>query len=464
MRERLPSEEVRKKERGNNVFEIKEYAICILVTLVLLGIEAMVSSGIAALENVSETELKKKAEDGEVKAKTLLREMQLLEQNPSFLLLVMTSLNLAIGFIYSRCIVYWSEVVVQYSDQGMLFWLARRLFQLFGMLLLILVVSVFGNAMPRKLALKHSEQKAHRYAWLVLGLMRLFHIFAMVVDCSVLILFKLTGKNVKDYEECVTEEEIISIVNEGLEQGILENNEVEMIANIIEMDEKEVRDIMTRRTKIVAMDANLTLEEAIQFMLANSYSRFPVYEGDIDNIIGIVFWKDLTKYYIQHEEHSVQLRDLAKKPYLIPDTQKIDVLFEEMQLKKIHMAIAIDEYGQTAGIVAMEDVLEEIVGNIFDEFDVDERMIIRQRDGKYFMRGMAPLEDVAAELGLNMDEELEDYDTLNGFLISQLGHIPKEKEKVNIMYKGYEFRVVDIKDRMIRFVRVHREEKEKTML
>ena len=123
------------------------------------------------------------------------------------------------------------------------------------------------------------------------------------------------------------------------------------------------------------------------------------------------------------------------------------------------MAIAIDEYGQTTGIVAMEDLLEEIVGNISDEFDVDERTIIKQREGKYFMRGLASLEDVAEELNINMDEELEDYDTLNGFLISKIGHIPTVKEKVDILYKGYEFHIVDVKDNTIRFVRVHNQEK-----
>lgn len=123
------------------------------------------------------------------------------------------------------------------------------------------------------------------------------------------------------------------------------------------------------------------------------------------------------------------------------------------------MAIAIDEYGQTAGIVAMEDVLEEIVGNIFDESDSDERMIVKQREGKYFMRGLTQLDDVARELGINMEKEQEDYDTLNGFLISQLGHIPHEKEKVEIVYKGYEFHVVDVKDKMIRLVRVHKDNK-----
>ena len=293
--------------------------------------------------------------------------------------------------------------------------------------------------------------------------MSVFRVLSVIIEKSVAIVFRLTGRNVREYEENVTEEEIISIVNVGLEQGVLENTEVEMIANIIEMDEKEVRDIMTRRTQIVALEANMTVEEAMVFMMEKSYSRFPVYEGDIDNVTGVVFWKDITKYYIQNKDKTVPVRELARKAHLVPDTQRIDVLFEEMQMKKIHMAIAIDEYGQTVGIIAMEDILEEIVGNIFDEFDVDERMIFKQRDGKYFMRGLTPLEDVAEELNIDMAEELQDYDTLNGFLISRLGHIPREREKINIVYKGYEFRVVNVKDRTIRYVRVHREEKKQVM-
>lgn len=442
------------------MFEYKKYAISIVATLVLLVMEAMVSCGTAALDNISESDMKRRVEEGDERAIRILDVMYRMEKNKRFVLVLMTTLNLAIGFFYSRRIMYWSSIAAQMTTDSQMAEVFRNIFQLIGMLLLMYVVVLFGNAIPQKVALKHSEKKADRYAKFLMCLLSVFQIFSIVIDKSMILLFKISGRNLKDYEDNVTEEEIISIVNEGLEQGILEDNEVEMIANIIEMDEKEVRDIMTRRTKIVGLDGNMTVEEAMQFMMEKSYSRFPVYDGDIDNVIGIAFWKDITKYFIQNKDRSIPIRELAKKAYLVPDTQKIDVLFEEMQLKKIHMAIAIDEYGQTVGIVAMEDVLEEIVGNIFDEFDVDERMILKQRDGKYFMRGLAPLEDVAEELGIYMEEELEDYDTLNGFLISQLGHIPKEKEKINIVYKGYEFRVVDVKDRMIRFVRVHKEEKE----
>ena len=433
--------------------------VSIMITIVLIVIEAIFSSGIAALENISEADLKKSSEQGDKKAKKLLDIIVLLELYPTFVLLVMTSINIAIGFCYAKRIVYWSSVLAWKIGAEQFFYLFKLGFEFIGIVLLIYIVVLLGNVLPQKMALKHSKNKAYRSVGLIVFFIKVYKVLLGLIEKSVFLIFKLTGKNMDEYKDNVTVEEFISIVNEGLEQGILENNEVTMIANIIEMDEKEVRDIMTRRQKIIALDGNITVKEAVDFMMEKPFSRFPVYDGDIDNIIGIVFWKDITRYCIQNKDTTILLRKLAKKPYMVPDTQKIDLLFEEMQLKKVHMAIAIDEYGQTAGIVAMEDVLEEIVGNIFDESDSDERMIVKQREGKYFMRGLTQLDDVARELGINMEKEQEDYDTLNGFLISQLGHIPHEKEKVEIVYKGYEFHVVDVKDKMIRLVRVHKDNK-----
>lgn len=439
------------------MFAIRKYAVCILITIGLIILEAIITFGMTAIGNVGENTIRHKADEGDKRALRLRDLLERLENYENFILSICTTINIAIGFFYSRRIIYWSSigstVVKDYQISSFL----AKVFQLIGMVVLIFIVTVLGNALPRKLALRRSEEKAFQYVGVVALFVGSFGLFSRLVEITVYGLLRLTGKRMEEFEESVTEDEIISIVNEGLEQGVLEDNEVEMISNIIEMDEKEVRDVMTRRNQIVALDGNLSLEEAMEIMLEKSYSRFPVYEDTIDNVIGIVFWKDLTKYYIKSKNKKVLLRQMAKKAYLVPDTQKIDVLFEKMQLKKISMAIAIDEYGQTVGIVAMEDILEEIVGNIFDEFDEDERMIIKQRDGKFFMRGLAQLEDVANELEINLDEELQDYDTLNGLLISQLGHIPKEKEKINIIYKGYEFRVVDVHDRMIRFVRVHKE-------
>lgn len=439
------------------MFEIQKYGVTIIVTVLLLMLESMITCGWKAFENMKEADLKKMKEEDEKRADKLQRVKQQLEMYTTFLPILITSINLCIGFFYGKRIIYWADYCTAILCSSSYAWILRKVFQVIGMLFLVYVVVLFGVMVPGKLALKASEKKAGYLCGLFSVLIGVFCIAAKIVEKSVTLIFFLIGKNTKEYQDLVTEEEIISIVNEGLEQGVLEDAEVEMIANIIEMDDKEVKDIMTRRKNIVAIDGAMGIEEALDIMLMKNYSRYPIYEGDIDNITGIVFLKDVTRYFIQNRSENIRVGTLAKKAYCVPDTQKINQLFEKMQSKKIHMAIAIDEYGQTAGIVAMEDVLEEIVGNIYDEFDVDERMIIKQREDKYFMRGLAPLEEVAMELGIDLGDELQDYDTLNGFLISRLGHIPSEKEKVNILYQNYEFRVVDIKNNMIRFVRVHKE-------
>ena len=432
----------------------EKYFIVIMVILILL--EAVLSCALSALENCSEKEIQKKVRVGNTKAKQIIFVLEEMQKYDNFILAIMTILNLGIGIIAGTQLNGWMKYIrnmrFQYKQ-------IEWLFCGICILLLFFCVILLGNVIPRKIAKKNPEKKAEYLVVFLLHFLRLFKPFIFILGCSVSLFFKITGNNPKEYENNVTEEEIIAIVNEGLEHGVLENNEAEMISNIMEMNEKDVRGIMTRRQKIVALNGELDLENAMHVMLEKSFSRFPVYVGDIDNIVGIVFCKDVTKYYIQNQDRSIPLSQLARKPYFVSDTQNIDLLFEEMQMKKIHMAVAIDEYGQTAGIVAMEDILEEIVGNIFDEFDEDERMIIKQREGKYYMRGLTNLKDVAEELHLDMEKELEDYGTLNGFLVSKLGHIPSFKEKVTINFQGYEFHVVDVKDKMIRFVRIRKKEK-----
>lgn len=431
----------------------EKYIMIIIAVFVLL--EAVLSCALSALENCSEKRIQKQLHAGDTRAKQVLVALEEMQKYDNFILAIMTILNLGIGIMAGTQLKGWMKYIRNMEfEYRQLEWL----FCSICIILLFFCVILLGNVIPRKIAKKNPEKKAGYLVVFLLRFLWLLKPFIFMLECSVSLFFKITGNNPKEYEDNVTEEEIIAMVNEGLEHGVLENNEVEMISNIMEMNEKDVKSIMTRRQKIMALNGEQDLESAMKIMLEKSFSRFPVYIGDIDNIIGIVFWKDITKYYIQNQDRSIPLSKLARKPYFVPDTQNIDLLFEEMQMKKIHMAIAIDEYGQTAGIVAMEDILEEIVGNIFDEFDEDERMIIKQKEGKYYMRGLTNLKDVAEELHLDMEKELEDYGTLNGFLVSKLGHIPSFKEKVTINFQGYEFHVVDVKDKMIRFVRIRKKE------
>lgn len=263
---------------------------------------------------------------------------------------------------------------------------------------------------------------------------------------------KLTASGKED----VTEEEIISMVNEGHEQGVLEASEAEMIHNIFEFDDKEAKDIMTHRKHIIALDGNMTFSEALEFIKKNANSRFPVYIDNIDNIIGVLHIKEALLICTDQEYYDkpiCKIPNLVRKIEFIPETRNINTLFKEMQKEKIHMVIVVDEYGQTAGIVAMEDIIEEIVGNILDEHDKDEDMMKKQPDGSFLMHGMADFEDVVKILDIEISEE-DNFDTLNGFLISRIDKIPEENERFEVCAYGYCFQVLLIKNKMIQKVRV----------
>ena len=280
-----------------------------------------------------------------------------------------------------------------------------------------------------------------------------------VIVCAVIIAGYLIWRYRKLKEENVTEEDIKTMVNEGHEQGVLESSEAEMISNIFEFDDKEACDIMTHRKNIVALDGSMTWKEAARFVLKEgSNSRFPVYGEDLDDIIGTVHIRDVLVHADNPQEADMTLAKtpkLLRPAYLIPETRNINSLFKEMQSQKIHMEIVIDEYGQTAGLVTMEDILEEIVGNILDEYDVDEQFIVRSADGSVTMNGITPLEDAQEELKVEFPEEdLENYDTINGLLISRLDRIPGEEERPEVKYQGYLFSVLKVENKMIASVRV----------
>lgn len=257
----------------------------------------------------------------------------------------------------------------------------------------------------------------------------------------------------KKKDEDKVEEEILSMVEEGHEQGVIEESEAEMISNIFEFGDKDARDIMTSRQKIIAVENTITVEEALRFALDNIFSRYPVYEEDIDNIIGVIHLKELISAYLDNPVSSV--KDVMEEPIFIHPTFNISKLLQKMQNEKIHMAIVVDEYGQTEGLVAMEDIIEEIVGNIFDEHDEEEEEVIKLiDDNTYLVSGGASLTEVADEIDIEFPDE--DIETLNGFLLYKLGRLPVEDENIEIIFQGYKFTPVKICDKMITLVRIER--------
>ena len=220
-----------------------------------------------------------------------------------------------------------------------------------------------------------------------------------------------------------------------------------LIRNIFRYMDKDAKDIMTHRKNIVAIDGDWSLEEALQFMLDERFSRFPVYQEDIDEIIGIIHLRDATSGYL---DKSKRQRPVT----YIPETKSIDTLFKEMQAAKNHMVVVLDEYGQTSGLVAMEDILEEIVGNILDEYDEEDEMIKKQNDGSMIVNGRTELEDLEDLIPVTFDKE--DYETLNGFLIDKLEHIPGEDETCVVDYDGYRFTVLQIDNNIIQTVKIEK--------
>ncbi len=350
----------------------------------------------------------------------------------------------------------WLLTAVTYTAAGYFLTGLTRRYPIYVTLpLLAILFYLFGNSIPEMLGHKNASRwLLHRSGVVrvvMLAVSPLTYIMTFVSHVCVRIL----GIDPKSFESEVTEDEIISMVNEGHEQGVLRENEAEMIHNIFEFGDKEAGDIMTHRKNISALDGNDIFEDVITLVIDSHYSRMPVYSDTIDNIIGVLHIKETLSYSRQPELLKKPIKEidgLIRPVDFIPETRNINALFQEMQSAKEHMVIVVDEYGQTAGLVTMEDILEEIVGNILDEHDEEDTYIEKKPDGTFVMNGMTPLEEVGE--ALNLDFEDEDYDTLNGLLISLIDKIPSEHEVFEVKYKGYIFEVLSVEDKMIKYVHV----------
>lgn len=319
-----------------------------------------------------------------------------------------------------------------------------------------------GVIIPKHVAAKSPIRFCYKALSVVEWAIKLLSPFTWLISVAAFVVLKAVGIDIRSSNEKVTEEDIMYMVNEGHDQGVLEASEAEMITNIFEFDDKVASDIMTHRKNVVALESTMTLKETVDFIVkeANN-SRFPVYEEDIDNIVGVLHMRDVL-YFAEQEEYLdrpiSQIDGLLRSAHFAPEAKNINALFKEMQSEKIHMEIVIDEYGQTAGIVTMEDILEEIVGNIMDEYDNEEPDIVVKENGSFQLSGMTPLDDVEDALEMEFDEDDKDnFDTLNGFLISRLGHLPEDDEKGQVVFGGYRFSIVKAENKIIQTVVAERD-------
>lgn len=291
------------------------------------------------------------------------------------------------------------------------------------------------------------------------GLIKIFQVilFPLVwlVDISYTIIEKILSNKDEGKDE-VSEEEILMMVDAGGETGGIDEHEMEMINNIFEFDDKTVGEIATHRKNIVALPKTATISDIKNIVLEEKYSRIPVYDENIDNIIGVIHIKDMFQQLLSEGSNSFNINEIMRKPEFVPFNMKTDTLFEDMQRKKFHIAIVVDEYGGTAGIITMEDLIEEIMGNIQDEYDEEEIPEISVLDDdSMLIDGTTSLDDVAEQLEIELP--VDEIDTLGGFVISRVGRIPEEFEDLSIKYGGYVFDVIKVEDKRISLVKVYKE-------
>lgn len=431
------------------------YAYLILFSLILA--EIIISVSLCVVEDFNENDLEKISEKlslKNIKTLTDFLEKRSLYENRFHAALITIHI---LFFIPVNSIIYYQ-----------LTFLFEKLFRIGSSMLLpfvlaevvLFIVFLFFNfllffLLPRRI-IRHSSEYVK--AMFTLFSLKISLIMVPISDLSNFVLtlfFNLIGKNKYNQDNEVTEDDILSMVQESNDQGLIEDDEFTMINNIFELNDKEAKDIMTNRNSIVGINADTSLSDAIKIMLEGSNSRYPVYIDNLDHIIGILHLKDALRYQDANKQRNGAIKrypKLLREARFVSETRKIDDLFKKMKDDKLQMVIVIDEYGQTSGLVAMEDILEEIVGNILDEYDKEETFVEPKGEKKYEIDGLTPLEELGELLGIKFDCEDTDIETINGFLINKLGYIPSEDEENSIDYEGYTFRILQVENHIIKTV------------
>jgi putative hemolysin len=432
---------------------VKILFVSILVLAILVVLNAFFAASEIALISLNDNKIRIQAEEGDKKAVLL---QKLLSEPSRFLATIQIGITLA-GFLASA---FASE---SFSDPlvkalvSLGIPVSEALLKTIAVFIITILLSYFtlvlGELVPKRLAMKKSESIARFVANPLHVLSVITAPFVKFLTASTNFFVRLFGVDPNAEEEHVTEEEIRMMVDVGEEKGTIHESEKEMINNIFEFNNKTVSDIMTHRTEIAALPVDTGLSEVIAFFNREKYSRVPVYEENIDNIIGVVHSKYLIRYLSEGGgKEDFSLRHIIQKPYFVPVSKRTDILFKELQQNKTHMAVIIDEYGGTAGIATLEDLVEEIVGNIFDEDDEVEKDMEKLDDNTYLIKGSVSLDEV--QEALDVDLPVEEYETLSGFLIGQMGRIPEKGDQSVIEFNQLGFKVEEVEEKRISRVKV----------
>ena len=421
--------------------------------LIFLSILILLNAYFAATEiafiSLNDAKIEKQAKDGNKKAK----QIQKMLKNPSkFLATIQIGITLA-GFLSSAFASdAFAGMLAPVLNEWMPF-ISIATWQNISIVIITIILSfftlVFGELVPKRLAMKYYEKISFATIGVIKGISVVTAPFVKLLTWSTNLVSKIFGVGEQE-EEIVTEEEIKMMVNQGEEKGSIEENEKELINNVFEFNDIIASEIMTYRTDIYAIEMNEDIYGILDEIDEYKYSRIPVYEETIDDIKGILFLKDILKLVSTRKEFKIA--DIMREAYFVPESKPIDEIFEELQANKMQMAIVVDEYGGTAGLLTMEDILEELVGNIFDEYDDVEVEYKRLDDNTYLIDGSVSLYEMKKILDIELPEG--DYETLSGYLIEKLGRLPEEDEHPVIEDEHLTYKIEEYEDRRIKWVKV----------
>lgn len=422
----------------------------IIVLAILILINAFFAATEIAFISLNDAKIEKQAKEGNKKAKQIKK---MLREPSKFLATIQIGITLA-GFLSSAFAAdaFADDLAPMLQN---LIPLGLTAWRNISIILITIILSyfslIFGELVPKRLAMRNSE----KIAFGTIGIIRTISIitapFVKLLTASTNGVSKLFGISGTD-EETVTEEEIRMMVDVGEEKGSIKEEERELINNVFEFNDKVVSEIMIHRKDIYAIDINSDIDNILKELDEYKYSRIPVYEENIDNIVGMLFIKDLLANVNKKEK--VKIAKIIREPYFVSENKPIDELFRDLQKNKHQLAIVLDEYGGTAGLVTMEDIIEELVGNIFDEYDEEEKEFEKIDDNTFLISGSVSIHDLRKILGVEIPEG--EYDTLSGYLIELLGRIPSDDEKPVIETKRVTYKIEDYEEKRILWVKACR--------
>lgn len=428
--------------------------IKIVTLFALIFVNAFFSMSEMAIVTLNDNKIEKLAEQGNKKAKQIKK---LTENTSSFLSTIQIGVTLA-GFLTSATAAQsFAEMLTNaIGKTPVVNVIPVGIISGFSTVVITLIMSYFslvlGELVPKKVAMNKPEKMAFMAAPILTFVAKVTRPIVKFLALSTNGVLRIMGIDPHADEEVVTEEEIRMMVDVGGEKGVIEDTQIEMINNIFEFDDIDVADIMTHRTDMVCIDDDEPLSEAVKLSIENGFSRIPVYEEDPDNIIGIVYIKDFLKYVGTNLPKTKTVKDMMRPAYYVPETKRCGELFTEMTEKRVQMAVVVDEYGGTAGIVTLEDVLESIVGNIQDEYDQEDEEISIINDTTFEVDGITDIEEVEEHTGKTFPEG--DYDTIGGYIISVLGFLPEDGQMNEVTFENVKFTVLNVEERRIGKVKV----------